>query len=471
MTNTVDDFYRNLLSDRYQIIEELSNKPGKRTILAHDLQTQEKVVIKLLLFGHGFTWNDFKLFEREAKILQSLSHQAIPQYLDYFELKSTSAEGFGLVQSYIEAPSLEEYLEGESSFSESEVKEIAKSLLEILEYIHGQQPPVIHRDIKPSNILITRNSEDNSIVYLVDFGSVQSATKQNIGTRTVVGTYGYMAPEQFSGRATPASDLYSLGATLIYLVTGQHPGDLPQEDLRIKFEDNANVSRSFSLWLKQLTEPILSKRLSSVEQALSSLEHPQSFNQEINKKSFNYPKPLDTRVNLKKSSNSLDILVPSVGLHHNKYIEMIPYIVPFFLGATLINSSLSLFDETSVLEMFFIGVSHLFSGCIMMLYSVSFFLLYLCGCMRIIIDKKHIKLTYEIKGIKFEPRTKCPSKNIFRIELYRHGKNKSLPHIKIWSGRRKFEISNHRCFSLTTPELDWLASELSDWLGLEVIEC
>ncbi|MHC5829679.1 MAG: serine/threonine protein kinase, partial [Nostoc sp.] len=123
------------------------------------------------------------------------------------------------------------YLQTGRTFTEAEVKQIAKAVLEILVYLHGLYPPVIHRDIKPSNILLGDRS-GNSVgqLYLVDFGSVQTVLATETGTRTVVGTYGYMPPEQFGGRTVAASDLYSLGATLIYLVTGTYPADLPQKD-------------------------------------------------------------------------------------------------------------------------------------------------------------------------------------------------------------------------------------------------
>lgn len=210
-------------------------KAGRRSLLTRDLQTLELVVVKILTFGNEFEWNDLKLFEREAETLKALSHPAIPRYLDYFELDSPNSRGFALLQSYIPAQSLEAQLKAGRSFSEEEVKELAKAILEILKYLHGRQPPVIHRDIKPSNILLT-NRSGNSVgeVYLVDFGSVQTIARRS-STIIVMGTYGYVPPEQFNGRAIPASDLYSLGATLIYLVTGQHPTDLPQTDLRLEF--------------------------------------------------------------------------------------------------------------------------------------------------------------------------------------------------------------------------------------------
>lgn len=263
-----------VLADRYVIECRLGKQAGRQTLLARDNSTQELVVVKLLTFGKDLEWDDFKLFQREAETLQTLSHPAIPRYLDSFELDTRSGKAFALVQSYIEAKSLEEHLSNGRTFTEAEVKEVAKSLLEILTYLHGRQPPVIHRDIKPSNILLT-NRSGNSIgqVYLVDFGSVQTLATQEGRTVTVVGTYGYMPPEQFGGRAVPASDLYSLGATLIALLTRLHPADLPQKDMRIEFEQHTNLSSAFTEWLKWMTEPSLERRLDSAKLALEALEN------------------------------------------------------------------------------------------------------------------------------------------------------------------------------------------------------
>lgn len=130
--------------------------------------------------------------------------------MDSFKVDLADSKGFGLVQTYIPAKSLEEHLQEGRTFSETEVKQIAKALLEVLTYLHSRQPAVIHRDIKPSNILLSDRSGNHlGEVYLVDFGAVKTTAQQQGGTMTVVGTYGYMAQEQFGGRAVPASDLYS----------------------------------------------------------------------------------------------------------------------------------------------------------------------------------------------------------------------------------------------------------------------
>ena len=193
-SNFLDTF--SVLNDRYHYQETLGNKAGRTTILAEDSQSGQRVVIKLLTFSNEFHWEDLRLFERETATLRSLDHPAIPRYLDNFEVDNSQGKSLALLQSYIPAKSLAEYLQEGRQFSEVEVQELLNALLDILSYLHDRHPPVIHRDLKPSNILLGDRS-GNSIgqVYLVDFGSVQTLATRAGQTITVVGTYGYMPPE------------------------------------------------------------------------------------------------------------------------------------------------------------------------------------------------------------------------------------------------------------------------------------
>jgi serine/threonine protein kinase len=262
-----------VLVDRYQIREQLSRKAGRQTFLAQDLHSQNLVIIKILRFDADFHWDDLKLFEREAATLQHLDHPAIPKYLDYFEVEAANTRGFALVQTYIEAPSLESVVKAGRKFSEAEVIELADRMLLILTYLHEQIPPVIHRDIKPSNLLLT-NRSGNSVgdLYLVDFGSVQTVASKDGGTITIVGSYGYMPLEQFGGQTTVASDLYSLGMTIIYLLTGTHPAELPQTNGQVQF--TAEVSKQLHHWLGKMTQPHLSKRFTLASSAKAELKSP-----------------------------------------------------------------------------------------------------------------------------------------------------------------------------------------------------
>ncbi|MEH2327580.1 serine/threonine protein kinase [Nostoc sp.] len=260
-----------ILQDRYQIQRQLGNNGIRQTWQALDLQASNGensiVVVKLLAFGGTVQWDDLKLFEREAQILKQLNHPRIPRYIDYFCIDDRTL-WFGLIQEYIPGESLKEKLAVGKRFSEKRARKIAVEVLNILTYLHELNPGVLHRDIKPSNLIW---GDDNRI-YLVDFGAVQDKAAREGVTFTVVGTYGYAPMEQFGGRAVAASDLYALGATLIHLLTGTSPSDLPQQDLRLQFTDRVNLSPSFVSWLQKLIEPAPEQRFTSASVALNALK-------------------------------------------------------------------------------------------------------------------------------------------------------------------------------------------------------
>ncbi|MEH2152755.1 serine/threonine protein kinase [Nostoc sp.] len=260
-----------ILQDRYQIQRQLGNNGIRQTWQALDLQASNgensTVVVKLLAFGGTVQWDDLKLFEREAQILKQLNHPRIPRYIDYFCIDDRTL-WFALIQEYIPGESLKEKLAVGKRFSEKRARKIAVEILNILTYLHELNPGVLHRDIKPSNLIW---GDDNRI-YLVDFGAVQDKAAREGVTFTVVGTYGYAPMEQFGGRAVAASDLYALGATLIHLLTGTSPSDLPQQDLRLQFTDRVNLSPSFVSWLQKLIEPAPEQRFTSANQAINALK-------------------------------------------------------------------------------------------------------------------------------------------------------------------------------------------------------
>lgn len=295
-----------ILGDRYEVERQIGKQTGRWTLLARDLITQEQVVIKLLFLDEQLEWDDLKLFEREVEILKSLSHPSIPRYIGYFEHQLPNDKALALIQTYVEGKSLEQCIQQGRIFNEAETKQIGKALLNILIYLHGRQPAIVHRDIKPSNILLA-----NRQAYLVDFGSVKALKALGESTAfTVVGTYGYMPPEQFSGRAVPASDLYSLGATLIALLTGTHPSSLPRRGVRIDFEQTAKVSPLFADWLGWLTEPNLDQRCQSAKDALQSLDKGRQGLEAEGSKVVT--KPVDTKISLIKDGRSLEIQIPSL---------------------------------------------------------------------------------------------------------------------------------------------------------------
>ncbi len=256
-----------ILGDRYEIEGELGRQAGRWTLLARDLNTQEQVVIKLLCPEEDLRSSDLKLFEREAETLKALSHPCVPQYLGYFEHRLPVGRALALVQSYVPGKSLDECIRIGRTFTEEEAKQIAKSLLYILIYLHGRQQPTVHRDIKPSNIVLAQRR-----THLVNFGSVKMLLSSDRSTFTLMEAHDYMPPEQYAGRALTVSDLYSLGATLIAIITGKSPSQLPRKGTKLDFQQIVDLSPAFADWLSWLTETSLDRRLQSAKQSLQVLE-------------------------------------------------------------------------------------------------------------------------------------------------------------------------------------------------------
>ncbi|MGK7896075.1 MAG: serine/threonine protein kinase [Xenococcus sp. (in: cyanobacteria)] len=201
-----------VIQNKYCIVSILGEGGTAITYEAVDLETNNSVAIKVLSLQQTQDWKSLELFEREVKVLKNLNHPKIPKYLDYFILDIPTDKQFFLVQELVSGKSLTTLLEQGWRFQEAEVKNIAQQVLSILSYLHSFQPPIIHRDIKPQNIICTEEKE----IYLVDLGAVQDAYRNTL-TRgaTFVGTIDYMSPEQIRGHASFASDLYSLGCTLL----------------------------------------------------------------------------------------------------------------------------------------------------------------------------------------------------------------------------------------------------------------
>lgn len=257
-----------ILQQRYQIESKIGHNTAHQVWLARDITipSNQLVVVKILLAGEVTQWDEFRLFEREAKILKQLNHPQIPKYLDYFPLNEP-IKAFVLVQEYIRGESFKDVILREKRFTESEIRQIAINILRILIYLHELNPPVLHRDIKPSNLIWGADG----YIYLIDFGAVQYRAAVEGSTFTVVGTYGYTPIEQFGGRTVPGSDIYALGATLIHLLTGVAPCNLPQADFKIQFADRVNLNPDFIQWLRKAIEPDVKKRFDNAKAALKAL--------------------------------------------------------------------------------------------------------------------------------------------------------------------------------------------------------
>lgn len=267
-----------ILNGRYELQQRLGQTgAGRQTWLAVDRDAAaERVILKLLAYNPQLRWEEVELFERESTVLQNLKHPRIPRYRDSFTVDEQVGAGlpwFVLVQDYIPGTPLDEVLQSGKRLTPSQVYYLAEDILEILITLHELSPPVLHRDIKPSNLLLGQDKQ----FYLVDFGSVQDRATAEGASFTVVGTSGYVAPEQLWGKAVAASDLYALGTTLIHLMTGLPPAELPQRNLRLQCRAALGAiaepaTPQFIQWLEQMVDPSLERRFRTARDARQMLQ-------------------------------------------------------------------------------------------------------------------------------------------------------------------------------------------------------
>ncbi|MBD2607009.1 serine/threonine protein kinase [Scytonema hofmannii FACHB-248] len=266
------------LSDRYRIINMLGSGGFCETFLAEDTQmpSGRTCVIKQLKpinndpHIHQLVQ---KRFQREAAILEELGgvSKQIPTLYAYFQEDNQ----FYLVQEWISGQTLSQKVKQSGCLRESEVRSILISLLEVLEYVHSKG--IIHRDIKPDNIIL--RSSDNKPV-LIDFGAVRETmatvvnSEGNISSSMVVGTTGFMPNEQAAGRPVFASDLYTLGLTTIYLLTGKTPEQLATDSYTSEnIWDREIVSPSFAGVLDKAIRFDVRERFHSAKAMLNALEN------------------------------------------------------------------------------------------------------------------------------------------------------------------------------------------------------
>jgi len=267
-----------LLDARYRLDEVLGQGGAGVTYRATRLADGAVVCVKELAYHRLQSFEAERLFRREAAVLRQLRHPQIPAYVDDFAAGHGKQLALYLVQDLVVGQSLTDELR-DRRLTEREILELLAELLDILAYLHGLAPPVVHRDLKPSNIL--RRAADQRLV-LVDFGAVKDTLSHTIsGGPTVAGTFGYMAPEQLYGQASPASDLYAVGVLAIVMLSRRDPTELVDAEQRLNWREHVRVAPATADLLDRLTRRNPTERPEDaaaaralVTRALATLDRP-----------------------------------------------------------------------------------------------------------------------------------------------------------------------------------------------------
>ena len=254
--------------DRFRLTRLLGRGGTGLVYGAVDEQGGPAVALKMVSARPGSAdWQVRDLFEAGSRLLQGLRHPGLPRVLAFGEL---SPGRLALVREDFVGGTLEERIARQGLRLEpARVRSLLERLLELLAYLQSLSPPVIHRDIKPANIMF-RTAGDWEPV-LVDFDTIAPPPEQRSGL-TVVATLGYAAPEQFAGEANTSTDLYAVGATMLFAVTHVEPDRLPRRDDRFDVADRlAALDAATRRVLLRLVEPSSTARYGRAEEALRDL--------------------------------------------------------------------------------------------------------------------------------------------------------------------------------------------------------
>jgi len=432
-----------LVGDRYQLQRRLGHTAASRqTWLALDQQQdQEPVIVKLLAFNPQMQLDELKLFEREAQVLQDLDHPRIPKYRDYFSIDS-QVVWFGLVQDYIPGTSLQERLDQGELFEEEEVRQFGINILHILRYLHERESPVLHRDIKPSNLILG----DDGYVYLVDFGAVQDKAALTGVTFTVVGTCGYAPLEQFWGRAVPASDLYALGATLIHLLTGIPPADLPQRNGCLQLPDSVIVRPFFKAWLEKLVASAQENRFSGALEALEVMDRGILPSAQLGIRRIQQPDRSNTQV--VRSPDRLQFtLLPTASWEIMSYFFNIGCVGLVVLGVAVLSLASLGLTSSLVTYLMALGVG---------LLTLILVLFVLLEKTEITLEGDRLQIKRTSLGLVWGQRT-LPLQRILGVFWQKRDSHNSVVL------RTEREIFNLR-EGISELECVWLVQELQDWI-------
>ena len=254
---------------RYRVKRSLGVGGQGAAYSAYDHASGDTVVLKEFLLpiyvDISIRKDVLESFESEARILKHLNHDQVVKLKDFFVEDHRAY----LVLEHIDGQSLRQVVSQEGPLSEEKVRELTRQMCTILDYLHSQEPQVVHRDFTPENLILRKDG----VLKLIDFNVARQV--ESNATGSVVGKPAYLPPEQFRGQPVSQSDIYGMGATLSFLLTGKEPEPISVSHPR---EENKKVSRSMDNIVAKATAINLKDRYANCSQIIEDLDAPISSN-------------------------------------------------------------------------------------------------------------------------------------------------------------------------------------------------
>lgn len=256
-----------LVDGKYRILDEVGRGGMSVVYLARNVRTNKQWAIKEVRKDGA---NDFNVVRAnliaETDILKKLNHPNLPNIIDILD----DGDSFVIIMDFIEGNSLQHYIKHSGAQPEQDVVKWAIQLCDVLGYLHSRTPPIIYRDMKPANVMLKPDGN----ICLIDFGTAREYKTASLEDTKNLGTQGYAAPEQYGGQGqTDArTDIYTLGATMYHLLTGDSPANHLFEPLRIR-DINPYLSEGLETVILKCTESNPDDRYQSCEELMYALNN------------------------------------------------------------------------------------------------------------------------------------------------------------------------------------------------------
>lgn len=286
-----------VIGDKYKIIETIGQGGTSVVYLVENIAVKNIWALKAIPKNSPWFFAEMN----ELQVLKNLSHPMLPRITDYFEDENACY----IIMDYFFGTNLQDYISDNGPTGEEQLIKWTEELIDVLNYLHDQEPAIIYRDMKPANIIVSSEGR----LRLIDFGTARYS-KEGAGEDTVyIGTQGYAAPEQYgTGVSDERTDYYSLGMTLLHLSTGIHPLQINNDNFRSILK-KSGLSKKFVEFITELIEPDPANRPRNSDELLKKFERATK----RDKFQFNYKKD---KIVFGKTKNTLAVasIMPNSGV-------------------------------------------------------------------------------------------------------------------------------------------------------------